>query len=190
MKMRYSGLVFSILVLLWFTGCEEKVPYGKVGGHYSHFKKISFHPERSISKVVVKQKEHKMFVYHKGKLIRTLPVSLGKNTMKKGPKVRQGDFCTPVGTYKITSKRTHSIKYRAMDVSYPNAKDRTRAAKLGAKPGGYITIHGQPHWNKAGQGDFYTLKHDWTNGCIALTNKDLDWLWGGMRTGTTIVIER
>ncbi len=175
----------------WLNGCMSSMPRGKVGGHYvasDYQPSVKLGANTLADKIVVKQKEHKLYLYKKGKIIKTMPVSLGKN-MAKGPKTKQGDFCTPAGNYRITGRRRHSVKYRAFDISYPNRADRARAAKLGVKPGSHITIHGQPHWNKKGQGDNYTLRYDWTNGCIAVTNKDLDWLWSSVRTGTPIIIK-
>ena len=188
--MRIFSLALTIFISFWLSGCIA--PTGKTGGHYSSkdCKPVPFRPDRAADKVVIKQRAHKLYIYHNGKIIKTMDTSLGKNTMSKGPKVRQGDYCTPVGHYRIVDKRCHYLKYRAMTISYPNAADRARAAKLGVKPGSYITFHGQPHWNKDGHGDSYTLRHDWTNGCIALTNKDLDWLWSAVRPGTPIIIER
>ncbi len=189
--MRKLYIVAIATALLWLGGCVM-APTGKRGGHYSSrdCKPIPFRPDRAADKILIKQHEHKLYVYHNGKVIKTFRTSLGKNTMSRGAKVKAGDFCTPVGTYKILDKRCHSIKYRAMTISYPNAKDRARAKKLGVNPGNYITFHGQPYWNRDGHGDSYTLEHDWTNGCIALTNKDLDWLWSAVKPGTIVVIER
>lgn len=174
------------------SGCGPRVPSGVTGGRYTaadcaNKPMAKFDPSRAASKIEVDLSEHKMYVYKDGKVIKTFPVSVGANTFQ-GQKMKEGDLRTPRGSYTILDKRCHPIKYRAMTISYPNALDRARAAKLGVNPGGLITIHGQPHWNKDGHGDSYTLAHDWTNGCIALTNKDLDWLWGSVRVGTPIII--
>ena len=141
-----------------------------------------------IDRILVRKSGHKMYLYSKGKLIETMPVSLGKNA-SKGPKIKQGDFRTPTGIYTIINKRCHPIKYKALYLSYPNKKDIERAKKMSMKPGNYITIHGQPYWNRDGHGDSYTLSHDWTNGCIAVTNRDLDYLWQHVPVGTTIELQ-
>jgi len=186
-------LLLTIAILpFMFSGCAPSAPTGVVGGTYTpqdcqNKPDAVFDPKRAADKIVVNKSEHKMYLYKDGKVIKTFPVSLGVND-KYGRKVQAGDKKTPVGRYTILDKRCHPIKYRAMTISYPNAEDRARAAKLGVNPGSLITIHGQPHWNKDGHGDSYTLSHDWTNGCIALTNKDLDYLWGSVRVGTPIII--
>ncbi len=183
------GSIISIATLV-ISGCTPSAPTGVTGGYYTsadckNKPDAIFDPSRAADKIVVNKSEHKMYIYKGGKVIKTFPVSLGSNP---GPKVQQGDLRTPVGRYTILDKRCHPIKYRAMTISYPNSEDRARAAKLGVNPGNLITIHGQPHWNADGHGDSYTLSHDWTNGCIALTNSDLDWLWGSVRVGTPIII--
>ncbi|NPA28495.1 MAG: L,D-transpeptidase [Epsilonproteobacteria bacterium] len=188
--MRRRGYILLGVGLL-IGGCgSPQVPTGVTGGSYTpedcqNKPDAIFDPTRAADKLVVDKSEHKMYVYKDGKVIKTFRVSLGS---RPGKKIQQGDLKTPEGTYKILDKRCHPVKYRAMTISYPNAEDRARAKKLGVNPGSLITIHGQPHWNADGHGDEYTLAHDWTNGCIALTNKDLDWLWGSVRVGTPITI--
>ena len=186
--------LFTIIVSIFaINACAPSGPTGVVGGYYTsedcaNKPDAVFDPSRAADKLVVVKSEHKMYVYKDGKVIKEFPVSLGSNDYQ-GNKVKRGDKRTPVGTYSILNKRCHPIKYRAMTISYPNAQDRARAAKLGVDPGSDITIHGQPHWNADGHGDSYTLSHDWTDGCIALTNKDLDWLFGSVRVGTPIIIK-
>ncbi len=187
-KIILSSLI--VLISLFVIGCAPSVPTGVTGGYYTsadcqNKPDAIFDPSRAADKIVINKSEHKLYVYKDGKVIKTFPVSLGSNP---GRKLSRGDLRTPVGRYTILDKRCHPIKYRAMTLSYPNAEDRARAAKAGVDPGGQITIHGQPHWNADGHGDSYTLSHDWTNGCIALTNKDLDWLWGSVRVGTPVII--
>ena len=183
--------IFTIVSLFIISACTPSAPYGVRGGLYTsadcaNKPDAKFDPSRAADKLVVDTASHTMYVYKNGRVIKELPVSLGSNGVGK---VSQGDLKTPLGTYRILDKRCHPIKYRAMTISYPNAQDRARAAKLGVNPGSLITIHGQPHWNADGHGDSYTLSHDWTNGCIALTNSDLDWLWGSVRVGTPITIK-
>jgi len=187
------SLFATFTSLFIISACAPSGPTGVVGGYYTpedcaNKPDAVFDPSRAADKLVVVKSEHRMYVYKDGKVIKEFPVSLGANDYQ-GNKVQQGDKRTPVGTYRILNKRCHPLKYRAMTISYPNAQDRARAAKLGVNPGSDITIHGQPHWNADGHGDSYTLAHDWTDGCIALTNKDLDWLFGSVRVGTPIIIK-
>ncbi len=183
--------IILVAVTFFISACAPSAPTGVRGGVYTsedckNKPDAKFDPARAADKIVVDTASHTMYVYKDGKVIKELPVSLGSNGVGK---VQQGDLKTPLGTYRILDKRCHPVKYRAMTISYPNAEDRKRAKELGVNPGSMITIHGQPHWNADGHGDDYTLSHDWTNGCIALTNSDLDWLWGSVSVGTPIIIK-
>ena len=183
----YLGV--SALIALVIAGCAPTGPYKS--GEYSLKGCTSNGSElkgERVDKIVVKKSAHKMYLYSNGKMVKSCRVSLGKNALK-GPKIKEGDFRTPTGTYKIINKRCHPVKYKALYLNYPNAQDRARARSMGVSPGGLITIHGQPYWNKDGRGDSYTLSHDWTNGCIAVTNSDLDYIWAHVANGTTIVLE-
>jgi len=193
--MKRRALLLSLLsaTALFIAGCAPKAPTGITGGYYTsedckNKPDAIFTPQKAVDKIVVIKSERKMYLYKDGKVVDSFPVSLGKND-HLGNKVKRGDKRTPVGRYSILNKRCHPVKYRAMTISYPNKQDVARAARLGVDPGSLITIHGQPHWNADGHGDSYTLAHDWTDGCIALTNSDLDKLWGRVRVGTTIEIK-
>ena len=194
--MTRRALLLSILSTsaLYIAGCSSpQPPSGITGGYYTSAdcqgkSDAIYDPAKAADKVVVIKGERKMYLYKGGSVIDTFSVSLGKKD-HLGNKVKRGDKRTPVGKYTILNKRCHSVKYRAMTISYPNSQDVARAARLGVDPGSLITIHGQPHWNADGHGDRYTLANDWTDGCVALTNSDLDKLWGKVRVGTIIEIK-
>src|SRR5262249_23683024 len=115
---------------------------------------------------------------------RKYKVALG--TQSIGPKTRQGDHKTPEGAYIIDRRNPHSQFYRALHISYPNAADRERARKSGVAAGGDIMIHGLP--NGYGRlGSAHRLK-DWTDGCIAVTNQEMDEIWRLVPDGTKIEI--
>ena len=106
----------------------------------------------------------------------------------EGHKSRQGDAKTPEGSYTIDYRidSDRSKFYRALHISYPNARDRARASQLGVDPGGQIMIHGLPtHWSAKDVGH---PKLDWTQGCIALTNREMDEIWQMVSDGTRIEI--
>ena len=192
MNRRYLFLCVLSATALFIAGCTQR-PTGITGGYYTpqdckNKPDAIFNPARAVDKIVVDKSDRKMYLYKNGKVVDEFRVSLGKND-HLGNKVKRGDKKTPVGIYSILNKRCHPIKYRAMTISYPNSQDIARAARLGVDPGSLITIHGQPHWNADGHGDNYTLSRDWTDGCIALSNKDLDKLWGRVRVGTPIEIK-
>lgn len=125
-----------------------------------------------------------MELYSGGKVIKTYRIALGPNSV--GPKTRQGDHRTPEGTYRIDAKNAHSRYHLALHVSYPDAKDRERARKLGVSPGGDIMIHGLPD-QYAFLGPLHT-KYDWTDGCIAVSNAEIEEIWKLVPVGTEVQI--
>jgi murein L,D-transpeptidase YafK len=104
----------------------------------------------------------------------------------KGHKQQQGDERTPEGEYVLDYKNTNSSYYKSIHISYPNDQDRENAKKLGVSPGGDIMIHGQP--NRWGKFSLVTQLFNWTNGCIALSNSDMDAVWNAVDPGTPIQI--
>ena len=113
-------------------------------------------------------------------------VALGRQP--RGPKERRGDLRTPEGSYEVAGFNPGSYFYRAIAVSYPNAEDRARARAMGVPPGGDIAIHGldpaiaakwrEEHW-----------MFNWTRGCIAVTNREMDQIWDRVALGTPIEIQ-
>jgi murein L,D-transpeptidase YafK len=140
---------------------------------------------QQADRVVVHKAQRKMELLRDGKVIRTYRVALGKNSV--GPKTKQGDHRTPEGIYRIDAKNAHSRFHLALHVSYPDTKDRERARKLGVNPGGDIMIHGLPD-QYAFLGALHT-KYDWTNGCIAVSNADIEEMWKLVPVGTPVEID-
>ena len=135
-------------------------------------------------RIVVHKKDHTMELRHAGKVIKTYKIALGRHPI--GPKQREGDFRTPEGVYTIDSRNPHSQYHRSLHISYPNAADRARARKLHVSPGGDVMIHGLPK----GYG-YLGAAHrrwDWTYGCIAVTDEEIDEIWGLVDNGTPVEI--
>jgi murein L,D-transpeptidase YafK len=139
----------------------------------------------TVDRVVVYKRERKLVLLSEGKEIRSYKVALGSAPV--GPKTRQGDHKTPEGTYLLDSRNSESQFYKSLHVSYPNSKDVTAAKKLGVSPGGDIMVHGLPK-KYAWLGKSHTL-HDWTDGCIAVTDEEMDEIWKMVRLGTPIDIK-
>ncbi len=135
-------------------------------------------------RVVVKKSIRTLYLYHGDRVIRSYPVSLGKNP--RGHKVRKGDRRTPEGRYVLDWRNEQSRFYRSIHISYPNEADLRRAQKLGVQPGGAIMIHGLP--NRYGKEEDYFLSRDWTEGCIAVANRDMDEIWRLVADRTVIEI--
>jgi len=119
-----------------------------------------------------------------GKVTRTYKVALGQGGL--GPKQREGDARTPEGRYVIDAKSDHSKYHKALHVSYPSAEDRKRAARQEVSPGGAIMIHGLPN-GKTWVGARHRL-FDWTLGCIAVTDEEIDEVWTLVPVGTPVEI--
>jgi len=193
--MRSAFAIGFIGIFFFMTGCTEQGYRGKVDNTPYATKECRKSLSRGteidhaskIDKIVVYKKKRKLYTYRKGKKIDEFRISLGKNG-DKGNKVQAGDYRTPEGAYCIVRKKCDDRLYKSLMISYPNSADKARAAKRGVKTGGYITIHGQPKWNADGRGNNYTLSHDWTEGCMAVTNVAIDRLWRAVQNGTKIVI--
>lgn len=134
-------------------------------------------------KVVVVKNEKLLLLLRKGEVLRSYKVSIGRNP---GRRVRQGDNRTPEGLYVIDRRNPRSSYYKALHISYPNAFDVRIATKLGVSPGGEVSIHGLP----SGFEDLGASHADlnWTRGCIAVSNEEMDEIWELVADGTPVNI--
>lgn len=135
-------------------------------------------------RVVVLKSERKLYLMANNKVMRTYRIALGRYA--RGQKIREGDARTPEGSYTLDFKLRDSGFYRAIQISYPNERDIVRARNLGVDPGGQIMIHGLPNQMRADDVGHPTL--DWTQGCIAVTNREIDEIWRLVDLGTPIEI--
>lgn len=142
-------------------------------------------PGTSVDRVVVYKHERRMVLLSRGKELRSYRVALGGEPI--GAKARQGDHRTPEGSYVLDSRNANSHFYKAFHVSYPNSTDIAAARKLGISAGGDIMLHGLPK-EYAFVGKAQAL-HDWTAGCIAVSNEEMDEIWRLVRVGTPIEIK-
>ncbi|PSK95000.1 L,D-transpeptidase family protein [Taibaiella chishuiensis] len=139
-----------------------------------------------VDRIVVYKAAHKLEAYAQGRLVVTYRVAIGKQPV--GAKQYEGDQKTPEGIYTINDRNPNSGYHRNLGISYPNADDMARARQLGKPAGGDIKIHSL----KNGQGyigKFHRWK-DWTNGCIALTDAEMDQLYEHTTLGATIEIRK
>jgi murein L,D-transpeptidase YafK len=143
------------------------------------------HAVEKAEMVLVKKSEGKLFLISNGKPFREFRVALGPKP--RGPKLAYGDERTPEGEYTLDRKNENSAFYKSIHISYPNEFDRERAEKIGADPGGAIMIHGQPkqtQWPEE-----LAQRFNWTNGCIAVTDGQMDEIWASVDVGTPIRIQ-
>ena len=129
------------------------------------------------------KKEHTLELMHNGNVLKTYKIALGR---KSGAKQKEGDLRTPEGAYIIYRRNARSSCHRSLHISYPNAVDRKRARRLGVSPGGDISIHGLP--NGYGYIGPAHRQHDWTYGCIAVTDEEIEEIWKLVDNGTPIEI--
>lgn len=137
-----------------------------------------------VDKILVEKNKRKMHVYSEGKKLKSYTISLGFRP--KGKKHFEGDGKTPEGKYFIVSKNTRSIAHKSFGISYPNAADKKYAAQRGKSAGGHIMIHGM--MNGLGYWGKFHRFIDWTGGCIAVTNSEMDDLFQHVEVGCEIKI--
>ncbi len=141
-------------------------------------------PALRVDRVLVLKKDRTLQLLSHGKIVKTYKVALGGNPV--GPKARQGDHKTPEGIYILDLRNAHSQFHKSIHISYPNASDRASARRKGFSPGGDVFIHGLP--NGYGRiGAAHRLR-DWTDGCIAVTDQEIDEIWASVPDGTPIEI--
>ncbi len=127
----------------------------------------------AVDRLLVRKSERRMYLMHGGDVVREYRVSLGLSP--NGQKEREGDFRTPEGSYRLDVRNTRSDYLLSIKVSYPNQTDVKRARARHWVTGGSIMIHGLPNLMKHDP-DYY-LSHDWTDGCIAVSNSDMVEIW-------------
>lgn len=161
--MAFSRLVFISLLVFGLASCSKFQTYNG--------------PE--VTRVVVDKGDRVMHLMHNDEVLKSYRVGLG--FAPNGHKAVEGDGRTPEGEYRIDRRNPNSEFHLSIGISYPNDQDRAKALAAGRKPGGDIFIHGRPwKYRKGGQ--------DWTAGCIAVTNREIEQIYAMVRDGTPILI--
>jgi len=132
-----------------------------------------------VTRVVVNKGRREMLLLSGESVVRTYRIALGRDPV--GHKMQEGDGRTPEGCYTIDRRNPRSAYHLSLHISYPNEQDRERAGALGVDPGGDIMIHGLPNEGGVREGD-------WTQGCIALTDAEMDEIWDLVPDGTPVEI--
>ena len=133
-----------------------------------------------VTFIVVDKSSRVMQLFHNDEMLESYDIHLG--FAPAGDKQVQGDGRTPEGIYRIDRRNPNSNFHLSMGISYPNAKDRAEAAALGQSPGGDIFIHGRPKLWRNGE-------DDWTQGCIAVTDREVEEIYAMVKIGTPIKIQ-
>lgn len=135
-----------------------------------------------IDRILVEKSARRMTVFQNGRALRTYHIALGFTPT--GDKLRQGDGRTPEGIFHINRRNATSAYHLSLGIDYPQTADILRAKAGGYSPGGDIFFHGQPN-AFAGKS---TLSMDWTAGCIALSDAEIEQLWALTPIGTKVEI--
>lgn len=162
-----AGLLLAILAL---GGCATDGP-----------------PELTrADRVVVKKSERKMQLIQDGEVVREYRIALGDQP--RGHKMEQGDERTPEGSYVLDWRNPDSSFHKSIHISYPNPRDMRFARFMETDPGGMIMIHGEPNHIRSPRIQAEYQRRDWTDGCIAVQNHEMDEIWWAVRDGTPIQI--
>jgi len=135
-------------------------------------------------RILVLKSAHTLILTNGDRVLRMYKVALGRNPV--GPKTQKGDHKTPEGEYIIDAKKERSRFYRALHISYPTVANTGRAHRVGQDPGGDVEIHGIE--NGLGWIGSLHRRFDWTDGCIAVTDAEIDEIWNRVGVGTSVEI--
>lgn len=169
MHRRYFGV--GLLAALGTAGCSSKPHVSRYHGP-------------PVTSIVVNKGARKMYLLNESTVLREYDVGLGFAPI--GHKSMEGDGRTPEGTYLINRRNPRSQFHLSLGISYPNTADRAKAQSMGAKPGGDIFIHGQPNDHSVRVRT--SRVRDWTAGCIAVTNEEIEEIWTMVQDGTIITL--
>ncbi|WP_424985759.1 L,D-transpeptidase family protein [Microbulbifer sp. S227A] len=164
MKRRIFGL--GAMATLAVAGCSTKSKFRTYSG-----------PE--VTSIVVNKGQRRMYLLNNQDILKAYDFDLG--FAPTGHKQFEGDGKTPEGTYLIDRRNPRSQYHLSIGISYPNSRDIANAIRAGRSPGGEIFIHGQPNNQKV-------KRRDWTAGCIAVTNDEMEEIYAMVRDGTIITL--
>jgi murein L,D-transpeptidase YafK len=165
-KMRRRNLMLGVAGAAILGGCGAPSKFKKYNG-----------PE--VTFVVVNKEARRMYLFHNEEVLKAYDVDLG--SAPAGDKQFEGDGKTPEGLYRIDRRNPQSRFHLSLGISYPNAQDIAEARALGKSPGGDIFIHGKPNLIRR-------TPEDWTEGCIAVNNREMEDIYAMVRNGTPIKI--
>lgn len=162
--MRYFRVILVVVLAFGLSACASK------------FKTYNG-PE--VTRVIVEKETRKMWLLHHGEVLKQYDIHLG--FAPRGHKTEEGDGKTPEGNYIIDRRNPNSRFHLSLGIDYPNEADIAQAKARGVSPGGDIFIHGRPRpWRNG--------KDDWTWGCIAVKDREMEDIYAMVRNGTPITI--
>ena len=138
----------------------------------------------AVDKVLIEKGKRRLTLLNNNTPVKSYEISLGMKPT--GKKLEKGDDRTPEGVYTIDRKNLKSSYHRALHISYPNTEDKAQSKARGVSPGGDIMIHGLPNGEESYE--FYQTKRDWTSGCIAVNNVEIEEIFKLVPNGTSVEI--
>jgi murein L,D-transpeptidase YafK len=155
------------------------------GAVWAHWPREPLPAGTRADRIVVRKSARTLEMYRGTDLVRTYSIALGRNPL--GHKQQEGDGRTPEGNYVLDYRNPRSAFHKSLHVSYPSPADTAVAQSRGVSPGGMIMVHGV----RNGLGFVGRLHRlfDWTDGCIALADREIEEIWNSIEDGTPIVIE-
>ncbi len=168
--MNRRGILAGLATLSLLAACGRGAGGGPKFRHYDG---------PPVTQIQIYKAKRRMYLLGDTKVLKKYKIGLGGNPI--GPKLFEGDGKTPEGAYLINRRNPNSAYHLSLGISYPDSRDAAEAAALGKEPGGDIFIHGRAAKDK-GRGK------DWTAGCIAVTDAEIEEIYAMVRDGTTIII--
>lgn len=189
---RNLGIHFMLLPLLGVAALLSAAPHDTstsiskiVTPTIRHMPVTGIKGQLLADSIVVEKQKHTMTLYEDGFPVKTYQVALG--TQPKGDKVKAGDGKTPEGIFHIDSRNPQSKYHMSLHISYPDVAHLQRASSLGVSAGGDVMIHGlPPKYASIGAAQ---AKYDWTEGCIAVTDREIEEIWHAVPNGAAIQIK-
>jgi murein L,D-transpeptidase YafK len=180
------GATFGALVVSPSLG--RAVAASQAAGNQDRSEQVALAPANApvIDYVFVEKGKRQLSLWSDGWLVKSYTIRLGRTP--EGQKTQQGDGRTPEGLYTIDFRKPDSSYHLALHISYPSDQDRARADAYGVQPGGAIMIHGFPNDTDTTMATRIHRYVDWTEGCIAMTNAEIEELWRLVPEGTAIEI--
>ncbi|MBU3895440.1 L,D-transpeptidase family protein [Serratia rhizosphaerae] len=177
---RYLLIFFTLLVLcpLAYSWLMARFGYGAPPAQRA--------AAEQVDQVLIRKASRTLSLLKDNRVVASYPIALG-GAADGGAKTREGDRKTPEGDYTIDWRNSRSKYFLSLHISYPDADDIAQAKAGGYSPGSHIMIHGQPN----GWGWLAPLlqRMDWTDGCIAVTNAEMQDVWSRVPAGTPVRIE-
>ncbi|MCV2863219.1 L,D-transpeptidase family protein [Albidovulum sediminicola] len=163
--MKAIGAGLAVVAAMTLSACEKP--------------KFRSYDGPEVTQILVLKDKRTMYLLNGNRPLKTYEVALGGDPV--GDKKIEGDMKTPEGAYVINRRNPNSAYHLSLGISYPNARDVEEAKALGKPPGGDIFIHGRAGKNRG-------TSPDWTAGCIAVTDDEIEEVYSMVRTGTPIYI--